>query len=148
MVRDAFVWLDQLYLVMDYIEGGTLKDLLVDGVSLERGVQLLDQIMSALEAIHRSGIVHMDLKPANILMDREGIPHISDFGVAEWVGSKKRDRLWGTAKYVAPELIDPSLGRGGVAQQTDIYSLGIIAYEMLLGKRRFCAELGEVYSTR
>ena len=148
MVRDAFVWLGQLYLVMDYIEGGTLKDLLVDGVSIERCGQLLDQIMSALEAIHHSGVVHKDLKPANILIDLEGIPHLSDFGVAECVGGKTRDTLWGTAKYVAPELIDPSLGRGAVAQQADIYSLGMIAYEMLLGKRRFYEEFGEVYNTR
>ena len=148
MVRDAFVWLGQLYLVMDYIEGETLKDRLNDGMSLESGLQLLDQIMSALDAIHASGIVHMDLKPANILIDREGISHLSDFGVAECIGNRKRDRLWGTAKYVAPELIDPSLGRGGVAQQVDIYSLGFIACETLLGERRFREEFSEVYNHR
>lgn len=146
MVRDALVWRNQLYLVMDYIDGVTLDPLLKDGVTVEHGVELLDQILSGLEAIHRSGIVHRDLKPANILIDRQGIPHISDFGIAGRLGRRTILQLRGTAKYAAPELIDSSLGRSEHEHQIDIYSLGVTAYEMFLGERRFREQFPEVYA--
>jgi serine/threonine protein kinase/formylglycine-generating enzyme required for sulfatase activity len=147
-VRDALVSDGQLFLVMDYIEGSTLRDLVThDGIAPERAVKLLDQILSGLEAIHCCGIVHRDLKPSNILIDREGIPYISDFGIAESVGMSPSEQTRGTPEYAAPELLDPELRRGGTEQQIDVYALGIVGYEMLLGENRFRVEFSEIYNT-
>jgi formylglycine-generating enzyme required for sulfatase activity/serine/threonine protein kinase len=145
-VRDALVWNDQLYVVMDYVEGETLADVVREGgVDAERGAELLDQILSGLEAIHRRGIVHRDLKPSNILIDRDGIAYISDFGIAEAVGDG-RGAAMATAKCAAPELVDPSLGAGGAPEQLDIYAAGMLAYELLLGEDRFRAAFPEIYN--
>jgi serine/threonine protein kinase/formylglycine-generating enzyme required for sulfatase activity len=147
-VRDAFVSGGQLFLVMDYIEGGTLKDEVTgEGVAPERGAELLTQILSGLEAIHRCDIVHRDLKPGNILIDGGGIPYISDFGIAQSAGVLAVKQTMGTAQYAAPELFDPGPGPGGREQQVDVYAMGIVAYEMLLGENRFHAEFSEVYNT-
>lgn len=148
-VRDALVFSGQLFLVMDYIEGCALSDLVRgEGVASERGAELLTQILSGLEAIHRCGIVHGDLKPSNILIDNEGIPYISDFGIAQAAaGTSAPRQAMGTPQYAAPELLDPGLSRGGDEQQIDVYAMGMVAYEMLLGENRFHAEFSEVYNT-
>lgn len=148
-VRDALVFSGKLFLVMDYIEGCALSDLVRgEGVGSERGAELLTQILSGLEAIHRCGIVHGDLKPGNILIDNEGIPYISDFGIAQAsYGPSTTGQAMGTPKYAAPELLDPGLSRGGEEQQIDVYAMGMVAYEMLLGENRFHAEFSEVYNT-
>jgi serine/threonine protein kinase/formylglycine-generating enzyme required for sulfatase activity len=148
-VRDALVWEGRLYLVMDYIDGGTLADLIVQGgVEPRRAARLLDQILSGLVVIHRRGIVHRDIKPGNILIDREGVPHISDFGIATSMIAQAPGQRMVTAKYAAPEAVDPSLGRAGVEAQIDLYATGVLAYEMLLGKNRFRETLHEVYNGR
>lgn len=148
-VRDALVFSGKLFLVMDYIEGCALSDLVRgDGVASGRGAELLAQILSGLEAIHRCGIVHGDLKPSNILIDNEGIPYISDFGIAQAAaGTSTLRQAMGTPQYAAPELLDPGLSRGGEEQQIDVYAMGMVAYEMLLGENRFHAEFSEVYNT-
>src|SRR5215216_134422 len=149
MVRDALVWNERLYLVMDYIEGGTLADLISqDAVDPRGGAILLDQILSALVVVHKQGIVHRDLKPSNILIDREGTPHISDFGIATLIGADRQAQAMTTVKYAAPEVINPSLNRGGTEQQIDLYSTGMLAYEAFLGKNRFREVFNEVYNGR
>jgi formylglycine-generating enzyme required for sulfatase activity/serine/threonine protein kinase len=146
-VRDALIWQGQLYLVMDYIEGETLREVVrAGGVDAERGAMIIDQILSGLEAIHQSGVVHRDLKAGNILIDRQGTAHISDFGIAELVGVPSKSVAMATAKYVAPELIESRLGRGGCEQQVDIYAAGVLAYELLLGEKCFCQAFAHVYN--
>jgi formylglycine-generating enzyme len=146
-VRDAFTSEGKLYLVMDYIDGETLRDLLLRGeIEPGQAANILDQILSGLEAIHRRGIVHRDLKASNILIDREGTAFISDFGIAGFIDKNSQDGAMATAKCAAPELIDPSLRRDGSEQQADIYAAGILAYEMLLGESRFCREFQDIYS--
>ena len=147
MVRDALVWQRRLYLVMDYIEGETLARLLSRGpIAPDYAGIILDQVLSGLEAIHRRGIVHHDLKAGNILIDREGAAYISDFGIAELMGAVGSQAAMATPKAAAPELIDPRLGRGGLEQQVDIYAGGMLAYEMLLGEERFREAFPEVYN--
>jgi serine/threonine protein kinase/formylglycine-generating enzyme required for sulfatase activity len=146
-VREALVWDGQLYLVMEYIEGGALSDIIAAGpVDPRAGAEILEQILTALVTIHDRGILHMDLKAANILMDRDRIPHLSDFGIAEFSGSPKNPARMASARYAAPELIDPRQGRGGIDRQIDIYASGIVAYEMLLGDSRFRREFDQVYN--
>ncbi len=148
MVRDALVWQGKLYLVMDYIEGGTLADLARQGgVKPERAIAILDQILSGLEAIHARGIIHRDLKASNILLGNDGTAYISDFGIAESVKQSQAGDVMATAKCVAPEMIEESLGRNAEPQQADIYAAGILAYEMLLGETKFRHALPEIYST-
>ncbi|HEY8460839.1 MAG TPA: serine/threonine-protein kinase, partial [Blastocatellia bacterium] len=135
-IRDALVWRNRLFLVMDYIDGVDLSAVIQRGpVDASQGGLWLEHILSGLAAIHQRGIVHRDLKPSNILIDREGVAYISDFGIAEYVDGDLSDML--TAKYAAPELIDPALGRSGKKQQVDIYAAGMLTYEMLLGPSRF-----------
>lgn len=143
-LRDAMVWQGRLFLVMDYIDGVNLNAVIQRGpVEVAQGSLWLEHILSGLAAIHQRGIVHRDLKPSNILIDREGVAYISDFGIAEYVDGALSDLL--TAKYVAPELIDLALGRTGNKQQVDIYAAGMLAYEMLLGPSRFKSAFTEVY---
>jgi serine/threonine protein kinase/formylglycine-generating enzyme required for sulfatase activity len=143
-LRDAMVWQDRLFLVMDYIDGVNLNAVIQRGpVEVAQGGLWLEHILSGLAAIHQRGIVHRDLKPSNIMIDREGVAYISDFGIAEYVDGALSDLL--TAKYAAPELIDPALGRTGKKQQVDIYAAGMLTYEMLLGPSRFKSAFTEVY---
>jgi serine/threonine protein kinase/formylglycine-generating enzyme required for sulfatase activity len=145
-VRDALVWEGQLYLVSDFIEGQTLGEVVKQGgIDARRGGLLLDQILSGLEAIHRCGIIHRDLKANNILIDREGTAYITDFGIAELIRNDPRTANLVTARGAAPEMLDSSLGRGGTAPQADIYGAGMLAYEMLLGENRFRQAFPEIY---
>ena len=146
-IRDALVWQTRLYLVMDYIEGGTLADIVKDGgADPDYGATLLDQVLAGLQAIHARGIIHRDMKASNILIDTQGRAYISDFGIAEYRGKRLDSPVMASARYVAPEVIDPSLGRGGIEEQIDIYSAGIVGYELLLGEALFRREFVWVYN--
>ncbi len=147
MVRDALVWENKLYLVMDYIEGGTLGDVVKRGATpSNQAVVWLDQILSGLEAIHARGIIHRDLKASNILLGRDGTAYLSDFGIAESTKQSQDGDAMATAKCVAPEMIDAALGRNAEPQQADIYAAGILAYELLLGEAKFRQVLSEIYA--
>jgi eukaryotic-like serine/threonine-protein kinase len=147
MVRDALVWENKLYLVMDYIEGGTLGDVVKRGATpSNQAVVWLDQILSGLEAIHARGIIHRDLKASNILLGRDGTAYLSDFGIAESTKQSQSGDAMATAKCVAPEMIDAALGRNAQPPQADIYAAGILAYEMLLGETKFRQVLSEIYA--
>lgn len=149
MVRDALVWENKLYLVMDYVEGGTLGDAVKRGaVPSNQAIVWLDQILSGLDAIHARGIIHRDLKASNILLGRDGTAYLSDFGIAESTKQSQAGDAMATAKCVAPEMVDAALGRNAEPQQADIYAAGILAYEMLLGETRFRQVLSEIYANQ
>lgn len=132
------------FVVMDYIEGGSLKDLLAAGpLPPERAVELLIPIAEALGHAHRSRVFHLDLKPANILLDRQGRPYVTDFGFA--MRQDRRGRYvglpTGTPAYMSPEQVRREANR--YDGSSDIWSLGVIFYEMLSGNRPFEGETEE-----
>jgi hypothetical protein len=129
------------YIVLEYVEGDTLKDVIRSEGPLEipRAIAYALEIARALEAAHERMIVHRDVKPQNILIDAEGGAKITDFGIARSLteeGLTVAGRVLGTTDYVSPEQ---ALGQP-VTGQSDIYSLGIVLYEMLTGEVPFRGE--------
>ncbi len=126
-------------LIMRYLKGGSLKDRLENGgpLGLEKVGAILEQVGAALQTAHKAGIVHRDIKPANILLDEEDNAYIGDFGIAKNIrqatGDTDESGLVWSPYYAAPEqiLADP------LRPQTDIYSLGLVLYELLTGHKPF-----------
>jgi serine/threonine protein kinase len=130
----------QLYLVMRYMPGGSLVSLIRQGpFSLAKASELLALLSPALDAVHARGIVHRDLKPGNILLDAFGNPALSDFGIAhlsEATVDLTGAAIIGTPAYMSPEQVRAEVALDG---RSDIYSLGIILYEMLTGRQPYQA---------
>jgi serine/threonine protein kinase len=130
----------QLYLVMRYMSGGSLVSLIRQGpFSLSKAAEMLSLLAPALDAVHARGIVHRDLKPGNILLDSFGNPALSDFGIAHF--SEATVDLTGAAVIGTPAYMSPEQVRAEIALdgRSDIYSLGIILYEMLTGRQPYQA---------
>lgn len=124
-----------LFVVMEFVEGHTIETTLADHpepVDPTAVLQIIWRIASGLTAIHQAGIVHRDIKPGNIIIGENLKVTITDFGVAAKAGAAVSMKL-GTTKYMAPELF----AGGEVDGRADIYSLGMVAYEMLLGRAKF-----------
>lgn len=127
------------YISMEFIDGWPLSRILQTGKRFNVGqvISLIEQIASALDATHKSTIVHRDVKPANIMIDRSGQAHLVDFGLAyaakSSLGASSNIASLGTAAYMSPEQANGQVGD----KKTDIYSLGIVAYELLTGKLPF-----------
>ena len=116
------------YIVMRYVEGGTLQEMLGEPLPLDRVVEMITQVGGALDYAHQEGIIHRDVKPGNVLMDKGEWALLADFGLAKMVeASVKLTETGvglGTPAYMAPEL-----GKGQPAdERSDIYSLGIMLY--------------------
>src|SRR5919205_113053 len=129
------------YIVFEYVEGETLKDRIrrLGRLPVDEAVACAIEIGRALEAAHAQRLVHRDVKPQNVLIDREGRAKVTDFGIArsmEAKGLTATGRVLGTTDYVSPEQ---ALGHQ-VTEQSDIYSLGIVLYEMLTGETPFNAD--------
>lgn len=130
-----------LFLVMPLMEGGTLGKRLENGpLSIEEATNILKQIAPALDMTHRLNMVHRDLKPDNILFDRYGVPRIADFGIVKSAESSMTltaGGIVGTPAYMSPEQVS---SKESIDGRSDIYSLGIILYQMLTGERPFNAD--------
>lgn len=128
------------YLVMEYVEGTSLADLIDRGpMDINQTRDIISQAAKALDAAHEAGLVHRDVKPANILINRRGEVKLTDFGIARALGESKLTRtgeVVGTTQYLAPEAV---LGNDATGA-ADIYSLAVVAYEMLAGRRPFVAD--------
>lgn len=129
-----------LYMVMQYIDGEDLKHDITRHGAIEptRARRLTTQILAGLAAIHAAGIIHRDIKPQNVLIGRDGIARVTDFGVAQAavdVGLTTAGTTVGTAAYMAPEQAQA----GTLGEATDIYATGVVLYEMLTGSMPFTA---------
>jgi serine/threonine-protein kinase len=130
----------QVYMVMEWVEGRLLRQVLAEQAKLpiRRAVKITIAICDALEYIHSHGVVHRDLKPENIMIDAEDRIKIIDFGIASQAGSRrltfaKLSQVMGTPEYISPEQVKGKRGDG----RSDIYALGAMFYEMLTGKTPF-----------
>ncbi len=129
------------YIVMEFVSGQTLKDLIFKrgALHMAEAIDIMKQVTSGVDEAHRCGIIHRDLKPQNILVTDSGIAKIADFGIASIesvTNVTKADTIMGSLHYLAPEI-----ARGQKATpQSDIYSLGIMFYELLVGQVPFNGE--------
>ncbi len=128
------------YIVMEYVEGRTLKELIVTRgpCPVPVAVSYTRQILAALRYAHRNGIIHRDIKPHNVIVDREGRVKVADFGIARAGASEMTEAgsIVGTAQYLSPEQ-----ARGApVAESSDLYSTGVVLYELLTGTVPFSGE--------
>lgn len=127
------------YFVMEYVDGLNLREVLRSGhMQPAEALKIVPQICDALQFAHDEGIVHRDIKPENILLDKKGRVKIADFGIAKILGAKGSEytltgpwQVMGTAHYMAPEQMEKPLS---VDHRADIYSLGVVFYELLTGQ--------------
>jgi serine/threonine-protein kinase len=131
---------DMAYLVMEYLPGITLRDLLQEHgrLTTDQTLDILEAVLSGLSAAHKAGIVHRDLKPENVLLADDGRIKIGDFGLARAASANTATgaALLGTIAYLSPELVT----RGVADTRSDIYAVGIMTYEMLTGEQPFKGE--------
>lgn len=131
---------DSAYLVMEYLPGITLRDLLQEHGALtpEQTIDITEAVLSGLAAAHKAGIVHRDLKPENVLLADDGRIKIGDFGLARAASANTATgaALLGTIAYLSPELVT----RGVADTRSDIYAVGIMMYEMLTGEQPYKGE--------
>jgi serine/threonine protein kinase len=130
----------RVYMVMEWVEGRLLRQLLHDEKKLpvERAIKIAIEICDALDYIHRNGVVHRDLKPENIMIDAQDHIKLIDFGIAGVEGARrltfaKLSQVMGTPDYISPEQVKGKRGDG----RSDLYALGVILYEMVTGKTPF-----------
>ena len=124
---------DLLYMVLQYIEGLSLDQLLAsyraDGIFIEpeEASRITREIGSALDYAHNRGVIHRDVKPSNIILNQRGNAILVDFGLALLADIGTRDEVFGTPHYISPEQVKSSFK---VVPQSDLYALGVILYEM------------------
>jgi serine/threonine-protein kinase len=130
------------FIVMELVDGVSLAEMLRNSVTLTaaRSAQIVAQVAAALGYAHRSGVVHRDVKPGNILITREGQVKVTDFGIAQAVSSEdhlaEAGSVMGTATYFSPEQAEGAAVDG----RSDVYSLGVVLYEMLVGRPPFVGD--------
>ena len=131
----------QPFLVLDFVRGRSLAELLQQGnTSTEQAVNWLRSVAAAVDYAHRRGVLHLDLKPANIVVDENGSPKVIDFGLARIRGawrdpSQERNVVSGTVSYMSPEQ---ALGKASeIGSSSDVFGLGAILYRILAGSPPF-----------
>jgi eukaryotic-like serine/threonine-protein kinase len=131
-----------VYLVMELVTGRTLRDLLRERGRLRpaEAVSIMEPVLAALAVAHRAGLVHRDVKPENILLSDDGVVKVADFGLARAVGAEgtatQAGVMMGTVGYCSPEQVT----RGNTDQRSDVYSAGIVLYELLTGQAPYVGD--------
>lgn len=133
---------EQPYLVMKFIEGETLKARLKhQPLTLDETIRIFEVVANGLTYAHQQGILHRDIKPSNIMLDRQSAPYIADFGLARIAqageSTLSQDMMLGTPQYISPEQAQ---GVHDLGPSTDIYSLGVVLYEIVVGRVPFNAD--------
>ncbi|GAC1697364.1 MAG: hypothetical protein NVS9B6_05670 [Candidatus Limnocylindrales bacterium] len=120
------------FIVMEHVRGQTLRDLIAARGALPppEAADLVRQVASALDATHRAGMVHCDVKPANVIVADAGVAKLTDFGIARAARGAAERELVGTARYIAPERIEGQ----APTPRSDVYSLALVAFELLAGR--------------
>jgi beta-lactam-binding protein with PASTA domain/predicted Ser/Thr protein kinase len=123
------------YIAMEYVEGSSLKELIDRGLSVQQAIEIARQILAAVRFAHEHGIVHRDIKPHNVIVDPAGRVRVLDFGIARAGASEitQTGSVMGTAQYLSPEQAQGL----EVTPTSDIYSVGVVLYEMLTGRVPF-----------
>lgn len=130
---------DLVFLAMELVEGRTLREVITEhgAHSVRDAVAYIDPVLQALAAAHEAGLAHRDVKPENVLIRDDGTVKVADFGLARAVtaatSSHSTELVWGTAAYLAPEQVE----RGRTDERSDIYSAGLLFYELLTGVKAF-----------
>jgi len=139
-IYDAGETESHLYIAMEYLNGGDLKKKIKKGLSQTEIINIITKISEALAYAHSKGFIHRDIKPSNILFNDEDQPILADFGIARAVSFSEQTAidgmLMGTPHYTSPEQASSDT----VDHRTDLYSLGLVYYEMLTGERPFIAD--------
>ena len=131
------------YLVMEYLPGGTLKKKLGQALPWREVVQILLPVARGLAYAHQHGVIHRDVKPANILLNEDNRPILTDFGIAKLLEGAEGHTLTGsgvgigTPEYMAPEQ---GIGASAIDERADVYSLGSVLYEMITGRKPYIAD--------
>ena len=131
------------YLVLEYLPGGTLKQKTGSAVPWREALRVLLPVARGLAYAHSHGVIHRDVKPANILMNEDGRPVLTDFGIAKLLESPEGHTLTGsgvgigTPEYMAPEQ---GIGASAIDERADVYSLGIVLYELVTGRKPYIAD--------
>lgn len=125
---------DAIYLIMEYVPGHTLRDLIRDGKPMKpaKALDIIESVLVALAAAHEAHLIHRDIKPENVLITPEGEVKVADFGLARAVTAATTatsNTLIGTVSYLAPEIVSNS----GADARSDVYAVGAMLYEMLTG---------------
>ena len=132
---------DITYIVMEYVDGGTLKDRLKKALPPAEAIDFVLQAAEGLDCAHRNGIVHRDVKPANMLLRKDGHLLLSDFGIAKLLETTTNLTRVGTG-IGTPQYTSPEQGRGQpVDRRSDIYSLGIVLFHCLTGHVPYTADI-------
>jgi serine/threonine-protein kinase len=145
-VLDVFNADNQNCLVMELIEGMSLTDFIksrpMRRLSISEAIPIIHDLLNALNYAHMHGIIHRDVKPSNVLLDKKGRAYLIDFGIALAIGEDRRTRTGqtiGTPHYMSPEQI---VSPREIDHRTDVYSVGCVFYEMLTGRPPFIADVG------
>jgi eukaryotic-like serine/threonine-protein kinase len=140
-IFDVGEWHERPFLVMEYLSGGTLDDRIArEGAQpVDRVLRWLEQAAAALDHAHGNGVVHRDVKPGNLLLDRDGNVHVADFGIASAAGMDSltaTGTILGTAGYLSPEQAQAKRATAA----SDLYGLAVVAFELLTGDRPYRRE--------
>ena len=123
------------YITMEYVDGTTLeryccKDRILP---VNKAIEIILGVCNALDYAHNQGVIHRDIKPSNIMLNKEGIPKITDFGIAQLKEQTSEPGVWGTPSYMSPE----QLTEGSIGSYSDLFSLGCVLYRLLTGENAF-----------